>query len=352
MIDAATRKRLLEKLGFVPSMDEVPAHDQAPWPPAGGREYDVSTGRKSWGSIAREHNLDAEDLIYFNFETSDHRKINWYLHHYVGCWQSTDRRNFDFEGAFPGKIYVPPPNYDRKGRFLSVEAAKFIAAYAKDYPSLVWTERGIAVSSGDLRSLVAHLHSGKIRVVRDSEFLSRENARAAYMKPYIAQFYGFSSAGAGLLFVKDDFKFSDIFDAHTFIHEATHAVFWLKGYRNTSELENEVMARLAAELWHHRRSEATFDMWYARGEFRFKEQYDLAKLLKDSKGQPKVIDVFDRQIPFFEWTLGDHRNQTHAWRNPVEKLKEKIAKHYNSIDPRSPTTDPRIRYYLRHKDGF
>src|SRR5262249_48075051 len=77
-------------------------------------EYKVHD-RESWESIARKFDMDAWDLITFNFPgLSPHRsmaarEVNWYLHHHIGCRQTThDHKNFVFHtSARPGRIYVP-----------------------------------------------------------------------------------------------------------------------------------------------------------------------------------------------------------------------------------------------------
>ena len=38
------------------------------------------------------------------FQTDDPRQVNFYMHRYVGCWQSNDAKNFSFMGAEPGWI--------------------------------------------------------------------------------------------------------------------------------------------------------------------------------------------------------------------------------------------------------
>jgi hypothetical protein len=77
-------------------------------------EYRVHDG-ENWVSIARQFEMDAWDLIAFNypglspFKDVAAREVNWYLQHYVGCRQTThDHKNFVFHSsAQPGRIYVP-----------------------------------------------------------------------------------------------------------------------------------------------------------------------------------------------------------------------------------------------------
>jgi hypothetical protein len=77
------------------------------WPTS--RPYRVKGG-DTWETIARANGLGVWDLIEANFKTRDPAEVNWYLHHYVGCTQTTaDGRNYVFSSAAkPGLIYIPP----------------------------------------------------------------------------------------------------------------------------------------------------------------------------------------------------------------------------------------------------
>jgi hypothetical protein len=71
--------------------------------------------RDSWDSLAKQFNMDAWQLIRFNYPNlpADTRiaalEVNWYLQQYVGCRNVTqDGRNYMFSNsANPGFIYVP-----------------------------------------------------------------------------------------------------------------------------------------------------------------------------------------------------------------------------------------------------
>jgi hypothetical protein len=61
-------------LGFEPAWDPIPEAEQAPWPPRSYiREHDVSMGRQTWKSVSLLYKVDVDDLIYFNFRTSNKR---------------------------------------------------------------------------------------------------------------------------------------------------------------------------------------------------------------------------------------------------------------------------------------
>src|SRR5262245_55710625 len=87
-------------------------------PANGVRKYvGSSSPALSWTSIASEMGLKDvwKDLIEFNFPNVSHEKshddkcraVNWLLETRVGCTRSNDGKNYSFEGASPGFIYVP-----------------------------------------------------------------------------------------------------------------------------------------------------------------------------------------------------------------------------------------------------
>lgn len=90
-----------------------------PYVPANGeRKYVAgSAPAMSWNSVASELGLvDVwKDLIEFNFPNVAYEKshddkcqaVNWLLETRVGCTKSNDGKNYSFEGAKPGYIYVP-----------------------------------------------------------------------------------------------------------------------------------------------------------------------------------------------------------------------------------------------------
>jgi hypothetical protein len=59
--------------------------------------------------------MNVWDLIRFNYQTSDPREVNWYLHHRTGCKTADwDGKNFKFDDSDdPGIIHIPPYAYDR-----------------------------------------------------------------------------------------------------------------------------------------------------------------------------------------------------------------------------------------------
>jgi hypothetical protein len=106
------------------SIEKKPSK-KAPWPPLAaddklhrhperyrlGQKKDRKEG---WVSIAKDHALEAPDLVNYNFHTKDSKEINWYLAAYVGCTVLTpDRRNYTFDNVVfdeaknRGVIFIP-----------------------------------------------------------------------------------------------------------------------------------------------------------------------------------------------------------------------------------------------------
>ena len=50
-----------------------------------GSNNNRDTKRDTWISVARQHNLDVQKLIWFNFQTENPDEVNWYLRRNVGC---------------------------------------------------------------------------------------------------------------------------------------------------------------------------------------------------------------------------------------------------------------------------
>jgi len=90
-----------------------------PYIPANAeRKYvNGSSPAMSWNSVATDLGLADvwKDLIEFNFPNVAQEKsfddkcraVNWLLETRVGCTKSNDGKNYSFEGANPGYIYVP-----------------------------------------------------------------------------------------------------------------------------------------------------------------------------------------------------------------------------------------------------
>ncbi len=91
----------------------------AGFPPSSSDWIDVSKSPgANWWTIADQIsqktgvNISAEELVTHNFklkrgETDYEAKVNYYLHHLIGCKIPADGKPISFEGATIGKIYYP-----------------------------------------------------------------------------------------------------------------------------------------------------------------------------------------------------------------------------------------------------
>lgn len=78
------------------------------WGPKGAFRHRVRTG-ENWVSLAKRDGwARAQDLVAFNFGTTDAREVNWYLKNFVGCVLETDdRKNYRFsDEASPGVVFT------------------------------------------------------------------------------------------------------------------------------------------------------------------------------------------------------------------------------------------------------
>jgi hypothetical protein len=137
------------------------------FPPTGGDRYRVQTG-DTWDSIAKANSLSVWGLIEFNFPVvkaerdfqKKARMVNWLLHNYVGCSQTSDGMNYRFDSRDnPGVIYIPlfdlPQDYTYRVRLhfrsLSLTAVPFDRIYRSTQRA--YAPHGIRVDFGSGMSL-------------------------------------------------------------------------------------------------------------------------------------------------------------------------------------------------------
>lgn len=91
-----------------PPKSRVRPHFGASIPRARPIPYRVLDG-DSWASLARKFEMDAKNLIWFNFKTTVRPEINWYLYNYVGCRTPSPRgKSWSFSSRDqPGIIWIP-----------------------------------------------------------------------------------------------------------------------------------------------------------------------------------------------------------------------------------------------------
>jgi hypothetical protein len=144
---------------FVPLMTPSPALDGI-WPPPRHRgPYRVGHDPSiNWQLLAWSWGVEVWDLIWFNFDTDEPREVNWYMHHYVGCWQSNDGKNFSFRDADPGIVYMPPLGYKSP----ATKTADMLSANSAHFPYVAY--KHIHIDRTYLLAVIRHIRSRRIKV--------------------------------------------------------------------------------------------------------------------------------------------------------------------------------------------
>lgn len=107
-----------------------PNHRPADSIPYKVTDLDTNDG---WAGVARRNGVDAQKLIFFNFQTNNSDEVNWYLRNRVGCDLATDdRQNWKFSSsASPGIIYLPVNKLDMKGTV--IEGRRTVSPLAAEF---------------------------------------------------------------------------------------------------------------------------------------------------------------------------------------------------------------------------
>jgi hypothetical protein len=217
-----------------------PPRPRPPWPPPGSRGPHKVSGAQDWAMVANAWGVgDVMDLISWNFGTKTNRdptprQVNWYLHHYVGCWRVTaDGKNFRFIEADPGWVYIPPIGWSRKGPSLP-----FHTSLAMSVNRLVPLYRQLSygfytVEAMDMYLVQQALHNGLLR--------AEVNSSTPHAGEYISGSNKFIFPSASI---------ATFDEKMTIAHEATHAAMDRKySGRGVRRWQNEVMACAAEALW-------------------------------------------------------------------------------------------------------
>jgi len=290
-------------ISFTPLMKAAPA--LAAWPPGAFRDA-YRVGDKpgaNWQAVAAGFGVpNVWDLIWFNFQTTDPREVNFYLHRYVGCWQSNDGKNFSFKGAEPGIIFIPPWGWKRPtpdplmARFLSM-----LTASVSRFPYI--TYKNVHISRSSFETVGLAVRNGRIGIGYDPDRLDREHAGALYLD-YLNRFI-----------FRDPF-IDTINHRLDVVHEATHAVLDMYKGNGLQVLDNEFLAFLSGAI-----AMKTFGHAW-EGNDVFGLATDLATMVIDESRRKALVAVeeFDEDIEI------DGKVE-----NAVLRLREAIRHHPNYI---------------------
>jgi hypothetical protein len=288
-------------MNFAPLMRPAPA--LAVWPPMPFRDA-YRVGDKlgaNWQTVAAGFGIaNVWDLIWFNFRTTDPREINFYLHRYVGCWQSNDAKNFSFMGAEPGVIFIPPFGWKRPTpdplmtRFLSM-----LSASVARFPYI--TYKNVHISRSSFEHVGWAVRNGKMGIGYDPDLLDHAGAGAMY-RIYSNRFI-----------FRDPF-IDTISNRANVVHEATHAALDMYRGHGLQKLDNEFLAFLSEAI-------ALDTLGYAfEGSDVFGMAAELAALVVEASRTKALVKVeeFDHAVE------ADGKVQ-----NPVLRLREAIRHHPN-----------------------
>jgi hypothetical protein len=289
-----------------------PSPDLAQWPPVPFREvYPVGNrAGANWQTVASNWSVDVADLIWFNFGTSDPRRINWYLHYYVGCHKSNDGKNFSFRQADPGLIYIPPRNWRRPWTvpLMNTHVAWILAPLVGHFPRTV-SLSGLHITRGDFVAVVQAIRTGQINVMLKPTLPHP----AEYVPSLVAAF-----APANTLVLKS-LPVSDPLTRIFLVHEAVHAISDMKG-QDIFIWQTEFFAYATSALVSLSRDPAFFtpDSWSASA---FKAGFGLANKIK--AGAPGILVVrledYDHIVEEVDPVL-----KSKVTYNPFLRLKEAI----------------------------
>lgn len=284
------------KLAFTPHWD-TPTGTPPPWPPPGWRKDPKVGLGDSWGSIASRFTItDVWDLIFYNFRTQNPREVNWYMHHYLGCWKTKDGKNFCFDEAEVGQLYIPPVGWTRGTGALPIEsfAAEVLDRCVADYRPIYWEKTWVGPTG--LGKVIRAVRDGRIKVVLDPAW------------PTPASY----DPDANKLFIKTA-SFAKVLHVSTLVHEATHAVL----DQNKADLaywKHEFLGFLAQGLFGWQTSPTWADKMARDATLAnpYRYAFVLAQYLYKDPNREKYVDNHDTSVP-------DFRNPAETI-NPVTSL--------------------------------
>jgi hypothetical protein len=223
--------------------------------PSGGVKFDVSgtSPRWNWQTVAEKHGLKDvwKDLIEFNFPTVAYERdfqdkcaaVNWLLEDRVGCTVSHDGKNYSFENARIGYIYVPTVVTNDVG----VRAARSVLAvlgspFVNDIDFILiskFNKSRMFIHPRFFRDVAHALLDGKMGIAVNPGGIDH-HAEAEY-----------DYTTSPPLFKLRYSQMETAFQKSAVIHEAVHAINHLKGTDRLSHF-CESSAYLAQAIYHRR----------------------------------------------------------------------------------------------------
>lgn len=271
---------------------QKPTGPMPPWPRSGTRRSVRVGGADTWGTMATGWAVgDVWDLISWNFGTTTKeeptpREVNWYMHHFIGCWRATaDGKNFRFIDADPGFIQIPPLGWSRKvpGLPFHTMVALTISKIVPNYPVLSFAP--FSVEPRDLFHVRQALHDGLL---------------SAKVEPGLSASAKYDLADNIFLFRNSS---TTSFESRlNIVHEATHAVLDRKfaGF-DMRRWQNEFIAYTAEALWTWNTDPAAAKALLDKPDISdsVKAAIVLGHYLRGGVSTRKVVRDFDKEVPDF-----------------------------------------------------
>ena len=328
VVQASRTQHVLKPLTFKPLLPDSVPKLPASWPPAGFREaVNVSRGNWTWETVAGRYAVkDVRNLIYFNFETTNPKEVNWFLMHYIGCYQSEDGLNFMFEGAEPGTVYIPPIGYQRQTPTFS-PFERYVVTTIRQYLPYFrdCSYKGVRVRKTDLIKVLRDIETGAFNVYYDPSLSDRHHA-GEYLpdqKAILLKYWDLRSVHRENVLL------------HEFVHILVHRGHARRSGRPKSNrpfrnMDNEFMAFTCSTLANYAINPDYMEAKLQKAALggRKHARLFLAHLVnQDSASGHVLLDAYDRQYNVADYPpMHGHLLKTF---NPVRYLKRRIAQTYD-----------------------
>lgn len=191
---------------------------------------------ESWAAIANRYNVEAWDLILYNFQCRNPEEVNWCMQEFLHCTASNDGKNYSFSPGDKNPIvFIPPLGYhffipaDNEARNLVISTLQ-----SSELDMISFIASGMTVNRSLFGDVLKHVNSHTILCSGNPTLVS-------------AGVIGRCFGGSNVMFVRDAGVVTRAKKA-TVVHEAVHAGFDVRKVRGLL-LEGEVCAYVAEAIF-------------------------------------------------------------------------------------------------------
>lgn len=259
---------------------------EIPWPPIGGTEIFATPFDDWWTVATAAGRSNVWDVIYFNFNTVDGKRVNYYMRTMLGCHaQKKGNWKFGRKDGSPSVLYKPPANWKcvvglpqapARPAMSGWDTATALIARAALHSFATSTIRfkqgPYAINPFDFHRIADRIQNGTLSV-----YAVAANAKKAGYNPEDQAFYLRSGVGLN--------------DQSTIVHEAVHAIFDLEKRHNILTKEDEASAYLAQTIFVQRATGSDVRQLLLRGhDAIFQEAFLLWRDKYRGGGSPSYAD--------------------------------------------------------------